>query len=340
MRKPRAARRRRSTPRPSGAAPARPRTESAEEIAAISAIAAANGESVRRLIQEVADFRLALETDLTIAAAAADSGAPAIAADVVEASRRELASLSRRAEGGPRLAALPAPLRPIAGQRRVRVPLAAVVGVAVAAALIGAAAGAGFVDHPAPPPAAPGTAVLDLAALAAAQQAGVLALAAHQHLSQAQVLAAATALHQRLQPLLANAAHDPDAARTALQLLGDEQQFLTENGESTDPQVRAVLAQLQQSTAQMRTVTAPSVLADVSTAEAPPLGLTPLTPPSRGIRRGTTWLSPSTVRTASAEPSAGGTVTAPARSSSAASPPSTTATPSGLPLPTGPGALP
>jgi len=65
----------------------------------LQTLAAAEGRGVEELLREVAQFRLALATDLTIAAAAADIAAPAVAADTVEGSRADLRALEDRLLG-------------------------------------------------------------------------------------------------------------------------------------------------------------------------------------------------------------------------------------------------
>jgi hypothetical protein len=87
-----------ATPRPgvlrrlTGRANALPRSDSER----INAIAHDAHLPVEDVLREVADFRLALETDMIIAAAAADEGAPELLTDMLDGERAELATFHDR----------------------------------------------------------------------------------------------------------------------------------------------------------------------------------------------------------------------------------------------------
>ena len=62
----------------------------------IAAVAAEADMPVQDVLRDVADFRLALETDMIIAAAAVDAEAPGLLSDVLDEERLELATFHDR----------------------------------------------------------------------------------------------------------------------------------------------------------------------------------------------------------------------------------------------------
>ncbi|HVU73387.1 MAG TPA: hypothetical protein VHE83_10550 [Mycobacteriales bacterium] len=104
--------------------------------AELEALAAAQGRPVDELLREVAEFRLALETDLVVAAAATELSEHVIAADALQASRNELAAYGDRLAAG--LATIPQ--QRTSTRRRVRRALHSTPAL-VTALVLGAAAG-------------------------------------------------------------------------------------------------------------------------------------------------------------------------------------------------------
>ncbi len=213
------------------ATPRSPRNGSLQELADSA------GTPVSELLREVAEFRLALETDLTIAAAAADVSAgelsPDRAAEIVSSTlaggRADLRELEGRLlEGLDRPAAIrvPRPRRfggrtgsaasapPPRPRARVRaVPLI------VAGVVVGLMAGlVGPTVHPATS-SAPGVTLSadeSFASLSQAVGAG----------DSTEAASAGDALHETVAALIARAPDDPQAAREAARLLIAEGLFL------------------------------------------------------------------------------------------------------------------
>jgi len=261
----------------------------ADQIAAIAATADTDPEQLRR---EVAGFRIAMEADLLVAAAAVEADAPDIANDVITSELRDLQAFSlairqrlaaapeASSESAPALAPAPAPRR--RGNHR-RAPLSTVL--AAGAALVAGAGGAILAVQPA------AHSQVSADQLLAARQAGALEYAATQRLGSAQIAQAAEQLHERLVPLLAEAAHNPAAAQTALQLLTDEETLLTGSDPKGNPQVAQALAQARALLSELTASVSPTVLAAASAR------LSPL--PTLSVRH-----SPTAVPTVSATPRA------------------------------------
>lgn len=169
-------------------------------------VAAADGRPVEDLLREVAEFRLALEADLTIAAAAAEVEEPGVVADVVDADLHDLHAMEDRALRGLRH-----------GRHRTRgasvlrrgfalhtVPLLAV------AAAVGLAGGL-VAPHV-------GGTSLQSARGAADDQFASLSKAVVDR-DDASAVVAARQLHASVAELIDQAAGDPSAARDAARLL-------------------------------------------------------------------------------------------------------------------------
>ena len=203
-------------------------------------------------VRDVRQLRLALCSDLTVAAAAVDDDHPDIAADIVAADRAEVADFSRRALGhlgaagpfpslSPSLAA--EPVRPVAtsGRPRRLLTMAPLTTAAAAAAIA-----IGLIPLPATNhQSAPVTnqqlvASFDAFAQAIADREGAAA-----------IIAAANQVSVSLQPLLAAAPHDPAAAAQALEVLQAEQSVLVadqpQGAAELLSQVQALVAALQNS---------------------------------------------------------------------------------------------
>ena len=186
-------------------------------------------EGVSRLLSELADLRLLLSSDLSIAAAAVDAEAFDIASEVLGDEHERLNSLQARilrsVTPAPRPVEQPVPLA-AARRRRLlgRLPAGAapaLAAAAVAAAVFGATAVpslhssrpslAADVDH--------ATDSYDAFSRIATSRTG----------DAADVQAAAAQLHASLQPLIDAAGTDPESAQRALELLQAEQLVLMQS---------------------------------------------------------------------------------------------------------------
>jgi hypothetical protein len=164
------------------------------------------------LLREVDNLRLSLETDLTLAAAAVEHGAPEVAADIIDSDRDGLRGFEQRA-----LEHLAELARP---KRRLRVPAAPFVAAAAVAAFV-----LGVVPHldtqtPDTQAVSADSATESLNQLTTAASNGETAAA----------VAAANKMHAQLMALVARAKTDPVAAEQALELLRAEQFVLSNAG--------------------------------------------------------------------------------------------------------------
>lgn len=174
-------------------------------------------EALDALLREVDDLRLTLETDLTLAASAVESGEPGIAADILGADRTALHVFEERALGH---------LTELDGTRRQRA-----WSQVHAAPIVAAAALVGVMIGVVPQALGPGP------------EASPHSVAAADSLERLQesaesgdaddVRAASVQLHRQLAGILANVDNDPDAARNALLLLTYEQSAIVRSGDST-----------------------------------------------------------------------------------------------------------
>lgn len=214
----------------------------ADAVAAtrIAAVAEHAGAPVSEVLREVADFRLALETDLLIAAAAADAGEAQIASDVVDSELAELASFQERVLD--RLADA-AVQEELSGRRAARVKAERnrtrhVRLAGVAAAVLGLVGGgfASQVTERAP-------AVEQVALAEAEEQLDVLARATFSG-SNESVEARAEELHDTLEALIeSHADDDPEIALQIARILHEEQALLDQRP-TTDATVIARVAAL------------------------------------------------------------------------------------------------
>lgn len=265
----------------------------------LETLARARGVDPQELRREVSRFRLALDADLTVAAAAVADGEPAIARSVVDADVLEVGRLEQRLLTGVR-AALPA---------RRRRPGRRLAAVAVAAGLLGAAGGAAAAAvtvHPAQPPAVGARAVTsaepvrsadtapqDPVRVVAEGQARLLAYAVANNLPAGTIAAAAGALRATLLPLVSAAPGDPALADAVTGLLERERAVLAAVP-APDAQIAAAMAgatrllgQLpaRAATAFPRTASSgPAAVAGLPVVPSvPPAATPPAAPPSGGL---------------------------------------------------------
>lgn len=249
-------------------------------------------DALDALLREVDSLRLTLETDLTLAAAAVEGGAPHLAADILDSDRDGLRAFEQRALG--HLEELAAPRR-----RRLRVPAAPFVAAAAVAGFL-----LGVVPHTTRP-----TVPDTITAQAASADRSLADLEAAASSGQtAQAIAAANQLHGQIAQVLAAAQDDPKAAKAALALLHKEQVVLQSAGDAAAlDQVLAVSRQLSRTlltvlkTAPPSSVpTAPVVVA----ASSHPRPHSSPTPTSRPATAPTSSPSPSAKPRPATSPSA------------------------------------
>lgn len=173
-------------------------------------------EALDALLREVDDLRLTLETDLTLAASAVESGEPGIAADILGADRTALHAFEEHALD--HLNELDSPRRARAWAHLHAAPIVA------AAALVGVMVG--VVPQTLGPGAEPSP-----HSVAAADTLGRLQESAESGDAD-DVRAASVQLHRQLAGILANVDADPAAARNALLLLTYEQSAIVRSGDS------------------------------------------------------------------------------------------------------------
>lgn len=174
------------------------------------------------LLREVDSLRLSLETDLTLAAAAVEGGAPQIAVDIIDSERAGLRAFESRALD--HLSDLAHPAQDEVATRRwwTRIP---------AAPFVAAAAVVGFLVGVVPHTGIATTGQLSASPASASQSLATLTrLAADGQTSQ--VRDAAATLHSQLMVLIGQAGSDPNAARQGLLLLASERAVITQSGDS------------------------------------------------------------------------------------------------------------
>ena len=252
-----------------------PRSDS-ERIAAVAAEAHVPVEEVLR---DVADFRLALETDMIIAAAAVDAESPETLSDVLDDERLELATfhdrlLTRLADAAAEdeLALRRDRKRPATGGWTTRL---AAAGVA-AAAVLGGTQMSAIVGRPDTVRTA-----ADSAALQAADQRYTdLSPAVSGDSSPTAVRAAANELHKTLETLIAEHADDPAVAERTARLLQWEIALLelsdTDGASQVLAQARTLVKMLKQAApAQVRVSVAPALDGADSPRPAKPKSASP-----------------------------------------------------------------
>lgn len=207
------------------------------------------------LLHELDGLRLTLETDLTLAAAAVESGQPAMAVDIIDSDRDGLRAFEGRALGHLERLATP--------HRRFRVPAAPFVAAAAVAGFL-----VGVVPHLSGPAQDNTT---NVSSSSPAQSLQLLEEATNSG-DTAQALDAANQLHGQLTPILLQAKTDPAAAAQALALLQQEQQLL-----AGAPDASALLDVLQ--TSRQLASTLRSLLRTVPKPAAPVVVAAPQTTP-------------------------------------------------------------
>ena len=204
--------------------PAEPARETAEtvlpELPRVGAMDA--------LLREVDSLRLTLETDLTVAAAAVESGNVRVATDILDSDREGLRAFEERALG--HVEDLGAPAR----RRRIRVPAAPFVAAAAVAGFL-----LGVVPHTTPPGSSTNATNASDSSPADSYNRLVSAVRLGE---QNQALDAANSLHAQLLAVVAQAKSNPAAALTALQLLNSERHFLASVGGSSPALTQALVA--------------------------------------------------------------------------------------------------
>ena len=195
-------------------------------------------EALEALLREVDGLRLTLETDLTLAAAAVESGIPKMASEILDNDRDALRRFEERALGHLAELDTPAPRRSVWAQAHAA-PIVA------AAALVGVLAGV-VPQVVNPSTDTPATTVAASDSLERLQQLA-------EQGDTAQVRAASAELHRQLASVVANASADPVAAQTALMLLTYEQSAIVRSGDrkaledvlrQSQALARAIVAQL------------------------------------------------------------------------------------------------
>lgn len=190
----------------------------------IAELAYESGEPVGEVLREVADFRLALETDMLIAAAAVEAGEGEIAVEVVEGELLELAHFHTRMLD--RLAQAEAGERTARRVTKARTRTRAVRLATVAAAIVAVVGGGQAIRT-----STPATEPMSLEQQAQ-QNFGVLARASLRDAPAAELVAASQRLHATLVTLIdEHAATDDDIAALVAELLQREEQLIkTESG--------------------------------------------------------------------------------------------------------------
>jgi hypothetical protein len=234
-------------------------------------------EEIAGLIHDVQSLRTTMASDLSAAAGAVDSDQPAVAGDIIEGGRRDLAHLGKRSPG-PGLAGrdLPRPRdhRWTSTRSGARAALTATVPLLALAAVGAAAVTAYTIDqhHPSSPgarhqtqlpgvPSPGGTADRPAATDAAAATLHALTVAVRRGASPATIAATAALLHDQLASIAAASGGDSATLAAVRRMLAAEDHLLSGN---TDPRIavewRAVRRLEATLTGQPSTVThAPSV---------------------------------------------------------------------------------
>lgn len=222
----------------------------------IAALAESAGAPVEEVLREVADFRLALETDMIIAAAAVDADELGLAADVVDGDRAGLAAFHERMLA--RLVDVArddtvAPVRALP-QRGRRTPVRLLAAAAGLVALIG---GGAVVSTRTPTVDEPSTEQVALAL--ADDQLSTLTGEIVRDASTAEISTAASELHETLESLIAEHAEgDPAVAEMIALLINEEQRLLDSE---TTPATQSVLRDVARLVRRLKRVAPPRVVA-------------------------------------------------------------------------------
>lgn len=236
--------------------------DAAGRRAELTRLADASGLPVERLLAEVAEMRVALDTDLLLAAAAVDQAQPGIAADAVDSARDHLRAGSAALLDG--LATGPEPPRP-GRPRRARLAHATALPVLLLTALGGAVAGVAA-------PRLAGHSAARSGSLADAATQGLLSLSSAAGTNDMPALTSAgDALHSDLRRLITAAGDGDSAAATqAARLLTAEQGVLAHLPGPQAAQLRAAADGLE---AQLQVVAGATLATLASAAPEPPSAL-------------------------------------------------------------------
>lgn len=170
------------------------------------------------LLREVDGLRLALETDLSLAASAVEAGAPEVARDIIDSEIQGLRAFERRSLGHLSDLAFE-PVEPVHRHWWTHIPAAPFV---AAAALVGFLVA---IPHPS------GSGAITASTVSASESLNqITRLAASGQTSE--MRDAAITLHNQLEALVAQAKTDPEAARQGLLLLSAEREVIAQSGDS------------------------------------------------------------------------------------------------------------
>jgi hypothetical protein len=249
------------------------------------------------ILDEVRDLRLTLATDLTAAAGAVDAGATDVAADIVEADRRELLRFSALIEN--RLRRSEPQLSTPAARRRRRAAMLVPALPLVGAMAVTAAAATGSLPLVHHGPAAKPPAVLSgrTPLVSTFQQ---FESVVENHADASQVVAAADALHQQIAALISSAPNNSQNTSEVIALLQLEQQLLMRQ---QPPGARIVLAASQQLAAQLLRL-APSVAPSLSAHHVLPTTVAVTPTPTPTTTKASPKPSPTRTTTSSPKPKA------------------------------------
>ena len=198
-------------------------------------------EALDALLREVDDLRLTLETDLTLAASAVESGVPRVAIEILSSDRDALHRFEERALD--HLATLDT------ASHNPEVAHKSVWAQAHAAPIVAAAALVGLLAGVVPQVVGPRSDGVTRTVAASDSLERLQALARQG--DTARVRAVSFQLHQQLADVVANAQRDPAAAQTALLLLSYEQSAIANSADS-----KALADVLRQSQALSRAIVA------------------------------------------------------------------------------------
>ena len=203
-------------------------------------------EALDALLRDVDDLRLTLATDLSLAAAAVESGSPAVAAEILGNDRDALHRFEERALD--KLAALDAAAVDTAALNAAA-PRRSAWAQVHAAPIVAAAALVGLLAGVVPQVMSPND--NGIAQTVAASDSLERLQQWAENGDEEQVRAASFRLHAQLADVVANAGSNPEAAQTALLLLTYEQSAIVRSGDS-----HALADVLRQSQAMARAIVA------------------------------------------------------------------------------------
>lgn len=253
-------------------------------------------KGVERLLAELCELRLLLDSDLTFAAAALDNDAPEMASEILDDEHEALNSLQARIlRGLPPVGAEPVvvPLARVRRRSRMSTLAPGLAAAAVAIAVLGATAMPRL--HSSKPALAADVAQATDSYDAFSRVAGASGTNA------AQMQAAASALHQSLAPLIAAAGDNPESAQRALALLQAEQFLLMQ---SHPAGAAAILQQARQLVLKLQAKAPHVVPPDAVKAPAEPKPASSPASKPKATPSPTTSASPSPTASPSASPSA------------------------------------